>query len=184
MTSVQPKERKSLEDTVVSLRRELRSLYDSLKDKNDQLAVLEKDVRDRDISIRFLTSEFKKLKEINKPTASDLLTCKKIDKTCSDIVGDDLVMKLQNEIKERDFVIKELNHKIIRLSENMSSCQEESNSKDEILRDLQNELDKFRQVVRDCFYKFFLGNRKRFFYIQIKFRIQPACLSFSIDSNL
>lgn len=153
MTSVQPKERKSLEDTVVSLRRELRNLYDSLKDKNDQLAVLEKDVRDRDISIRFLTSEFKKFKEMNKPTANDLLPIKKLDKTCSDdIVGDDLVMKLQKEIKERDFVIKELNHKIIRLSENMSSCQEESNGKDEILRDLQNELDKFRQVVRIIYF--------------------------------
>lgn len=153
MTSVQPKERKSLEDTVVSLRRELRNLYDSLKDKNDQLALLEKDVRDRDISIRFLSSEFKKFKEMNKPTANDLLPSKKLDKTCSsDIVGDDLVMKLQKEIKERDFVIKELNHKIIRLSENMSSCQEESNSKDEKLRDLQNELDKFRQVVRFIYF--------------------------------
>lgn len=60
------KDRKSPEDTIFSLRCELRTLYDSLSDKNEQLLLAERDIRDRDISIRFLKSEFKKLLEQQK----------------------------------------------------------------------------------------------------------------------
>lgn len=162
------KEKKSHEDIIMSLRRELKYLYESLKDKNDQLLILEKEVRDRDISIRFLTGEFKKLKDqFNKND----LACgddhknnitssgpnkissnnNSLDKSSTiDVIhctNDDLLIRLQRDIKERDVIIKDLNQKIMRISKNMSIIQKESNSKTDEIKKLYNEIDKFRQVV-------------------------------------
>lgn len=158
-----PKEKKSLEDTIVSLRHELKILYESLRDKNDQLIILEKDIRDRDISIRFLTGEFKRLKDQYKndhqnteksssttaaATTTPSQTSNQIKPiNIETITNDDLLLRLQRDIKERDHIIKDLNNKIIRISENMSTIQRESNLKNEKIQNLQNEIDKFRQVV-------------------------------------
>lgn len=168
------KDRKSPEDTIFSLRCELRTLYDSLSDKNEQLLLAERDIRDRDISIRFMKSEFKKLLEQNKKDAA-LLKVLKQKLTSSQVTnngtppapsvpasskrsshevveehlrGQDVTDKLQLEIKERDSVIVELNQKVIRLSEDMSNLQEDLNMKSDRVVTLQNEIDKFRQVVR------------------------------------
>lgn len=161
------KERKSPDDVIFSLRCELRTLYDSLSDKNDQLVVLERDVRDRDISIRFLKSEFKKLLDQQKKDAlKPASTCKchggcsKInqentnlkknpgDKPEDHLRGQDMTGKLQKEIRDRDYVIVELNQKVIMLTEKLSNMQEELTQKSERVIELQNEIDKFRQVVR------------------------------------
>lgn len=148
-------ERKSVEDTVTSLRQELSSLYDSLKDKNEELLCLEKDVRDRDISIKYLKNEFKKLKDSLAPNCP---TCnKKILKssdqnggerqTSSEAQPDDILIKFQKDLKDREGLIKELNKKIIRLSDNLIFVQKESLAKDDRLDEIQREVDKFRQVV-------------------------------------
>lgn len=142
------KERKS---TVTSLRQELQVLYESLKDKNEELLCLEKEIRDRDISIKYLKSEFKKLKDAVAPTCS---TCNKIvikpeqasDK--KDSQPDDVLNKLQKDLRDREGLIKELNKKIIRLSDNLIFVQKESLSKDDRMEEMQREIDKFRQVVR------------------------------------
>lgn len=152
-----PKERKSVEDTVTSLRQELQVLYESLKDKNEELLCLEKEVRDRDVSVKYLKGEFKKLKECVAPTC---LTCHKPiikpseakgkgeeRKTHEESQPDDIIVKLQKDLKDREGLIKELNKKIIRLSDNLIFVQKESLAKDDRLDDMQREIDKFRQVV-------------------------------------
>lgn len=150
-----PKERKSVEETVTSLRQELTGLYDSLKDKNEELLCLEKDVRDRDISIKYLKNEYKKLKDSSAPTCPD---CNKKISKSKDQNGDenkagvesqpdDILMKFQKDLKDRECLIKELNKKIIRLSDNLIFVQKESLAKDDRIDDLQREIDKFRQVV-------------------------------------
>jgi hypothetical protein len=152
-----PKERKSVEDTVTSLRQELQVLYESLKDKNEELLCFEKEVRDRDISIKYLQNEFKKLKDSVVPTCS---TChKKVlkpqeangkseeKKVADESQPDDIIVKLQKDLKDREGLIKELNKKIIRLSDNLIFVQKESLAKDDRIDDMQREVDKFRQVV-------------------------------------
>lgn len=169
------KDRKSPEETIFSLRCELRTLYDSLSDKNEQLLLAERDIRDRDISIRFLKSEFKKLLEQQKKDSAALKTLKlqqqqqqqnslaatgngstsmaNLKRSSHEVVeehlrGKDVTDKMQLEIKDRDTVILELNQKVIKLSEEVSNLQEELNHKSDRVVNLQTEIDKFRQVVR------------------------------------
>lgn len=144
-----PRERKSIEETVISLRKELQVLYESLKDKNEQLLCLEKDVRDRDSSIRFMKNEFLKLKDsLSNAVCSNCL--KKLQQQNQDQNNktDNSSSDQQSELKERDDAIKELNKKIIRLSDNLIFVQKESLAKDDRIEDLHREIDKFRQVVR------------------------------------
>lgn len=151
--SAKPKERKSIEDTVTSLRQELQVLYESLKDKNEELLCFEKDVRDRDISIKYLKNEYKKLKDSAAPTCSQCH--KKVapngkpsdEKAAIESQPDDILVKLQKDLKDREGLMKELNKKIIRLSDNLIFVQKESLAKDDRIDDLQREIDKFRQVV-------------------------------------
>lgn len=145
---------KSIEDTVLSLRRELREVYETLREKNEQLVDLEKDVRDRDISIRYLKNEYRKLKEYYQSNKSDLsippnfsLNGNSKDDSAGSGNLEDLLQKLQKELKEKELHIRELNQKVIRLSNNLIYVQKESLSKDDRIDELQNEIDKFRQVV-------------------------------------
>nr|XP_029711227.1 cGMP-dependent protein kinase, isozyme 2 forms cD4/T1/T3A/T3B isoform X2 [Aedes albopictus] len=145
---------RSIEDTVLSLRRELREVYETLREKNEQLVQLEKDVRDRDISIRYLKNEFKKLKDYYQSSKSDLSIPPNFNlnghgKGSGDGGSlEDLLQKVQKECKEKDLQIRELNQKVIRLSNNLIYVQKESLSKDDRIDEFQNEIDKFRQVVR------------------------------------
>lgn len=143
---------RSIEDTVLSLRRELREVYETLREKNEQLVQLEKDVRDRDISIRYLKNEFKKLKDYYQSTKSDLSIPPNFNlngnsKEDGGSSLEDLLQKVQKECKEKDLQIRELNQKVIRLSNNLIYVQKESLSKDDRIDEFQNEIDKFRQVV-------------------------------------
>lgn len=154
------KDKKSLEEIIINLRCELRMLYESLSEKNDQLILLERDVRERDASIKFLRNEFYKIREqYNKndsvSTNCDDITNDNIDTTtnCSDNVQNGKFIEpipsdLQLQVKERDALIKELSEKIIRLSHDLTYVQRKSLAKDDRIIELQNEIDKFRQVVR------------------------------------
>lgn len=150
-----PKERKSVEDTVTSLRQELQVLYESLKDKNEQLLIFERDVRDRDISIKYLKNEYKKLKDSQFCSTCHKLVLKISDqngksdeqKASIDSQPDDILVKMRKDLKDREGLIKELNKKIIRLSDNLIFVQKESLAKDDRIDDMQREIDKFRQVV-------------------------------------
>lgn len=148
-----PRERKSIEDTVISLRKELQVLYESLKDKNEQLLCLEHDVRDRENSLNYLRNEYKKLDD----TLSNAFCSKCMKKIeCvietangkSENASSDELAKLRNEMTERDDIIRELNKKVIRLSDNLIFVQKESLAKDDRIDEMHREIDKFRQVVR------------------------------------
>lgn len=141
-----------MENTVESLRQELQVLYESLKNKNHQLICLEKDLRDRDITIKHLRDEYKKFKDI-----TSTLTCKTCP-NCTKLLKDEvekvsipidsaMVEKLHKDSKDRENLIKELNRKIIRLSDNLIFVQKESLSKDDRIEEMNRKLDKFREVV-------------------------------------
>lgn len=147
-------ERKSIEDTVISLRKELQVLYESLRDKNELLMLLEQDVRDRDKSLNYLRAEYKKIDD----TLSNAF-CTKCMKKIECVVDSsngrtenassaDELGKLQIELTERDELVCELNKKVIRLSDNLIFVQKESLAKDDRIDELHREIDKFRQVVR------------------------------------
>ena len=148
---------RTIEDTVVALRRELRTVYETLREQNEKLVDLEKDVRDRDISIRYLKNEYRKLQEYYRSNKSDLSVPPNFNLNGNNKENggggggtanvDELLQKLQQELKEKDQMVRELNQKVIRLSNNLIFVQKESLSKDDRLDELQNEIDKFRQVV-------------------------------------
>lgn len=126
------KHRNSLEDTVSFLRREVNSLYQLLKDKNEQLMEFEKALRDKDITITMLQSDLKHLKDSSKNESNHAIA---YDRQGSNVSSDDPVKR-------------ELNSKILRLSEELTAVQKDSMEKDFLIVDLKNEIDKFRQVVR------------------------------------
>ena len=149
-------ERKNIEDTVTALRQELQILYESLKTKNEGLICLEKDLRNRDISISYLKEEYKRLKDTI--TCKTCPSCMKVVKEMSDensipvVTQDSTLNKLQKELKDRDNLIKELNRKIVRLSDNLIFVQKESLSKDDRIEEMSHQLDKFREVVIMSFF--------------------------------
>lgn len=138
------KVRKSLEENVISLRCELRVLYESLKNKNEQLLVLEKELFDREARIKLFEEQFKKLAD-NPALGGEIV--KKFSEIKVNHNMEEVHIKHQKEIAERDLIIKELNQKIMRLSENVTAIQRESNKKNERISELQNQIDRFRHVV-------------------------------------
>uniref|UniRef100_T1E7G3 Hipothetical protein n=1 Tax=Anopheles aquasalis TaxID=42839 RepID=T1E7G3_ANOAQ len=147
VSSTGAKYERSIEDTVVALRRELRTVYETLREQNEKLVDLEKDVRDRDISIRYLKNEYRKLKEYYQSSKSDLSVPPNFALNGSGSVGggggankenamlrehlgaasvEDLLQKLQKELKEKEGLVRELNQKVIRLSNNLIYVQKES----------------------------------------------------------
>lgn len=151
------KDKKSLEEIIINLRCELRMLYESLSEKNDQLILLERDVRERDASIKFLRNEFYKLREDHNsrdstPTNKDDANRDADSTTANNNIKNGQIepipSDLQLHVKERDALIKELSEKIIRLSHDLTYVQRKSLAKDDRIVELQNEIDKFRQVVR------------------------------------
>lgn len=126
------KHRNSMEDTVSFLRREVNSLYQLLKDKNEQLMEFEKVLRDKEFTITMLQSDLKILKNSKKNGSSQALA---YDRQTSTNSSDDSVKR-------------HLNCKILRLSEELTAVQKDSMEKDYLIIDLKNEIDKFRQVVR------------------------------------
>jgi chromosome segregation ATPase len=132
-------EKKSNGEIVTSLRRELQLLYDSLKDKNEQLMSLEQELLDRDAKIKSIKEDFSK---------RHAQTCSNCSKK---IHPDMLLSKLQKDLEDRENAIKEMNRKIARLSDNLIFVQKESLSKDDKIEHLSHEIDKFRQVVNYLF---------------------------------
>lgn len=139
---------KTLDETILNLRCELRTLYESLSEKNNHLMILERDVRERDSSIKFLRNEFHKLREHQ--CLDQKIDIRNDDEQSDDIVSEkpESISELQKALGERDSLIKELSEKIIRLSHDLTYVQRKSFAKDDKIIELQNEIDKFRQVVR------------------------------------
>lgn len=139
---------KTLDETILNLRCELRTLYESLSEKNNHLMLLERDVRERDSSIKFLRNEFHKLRE--QQCLDKRVDSPNDDEQSNEIVSEkpETISELNKALNDRDSLIKELSEKIIRLSHDLTYVQRKSFAKDDKIIELQNEIDKFRQVVR------------------------------------
>lgn len=158
------KEGRPMEEKVVLMRKELQMLYESLREKNKQLLNLEEDIICRDSNIHLKSKD---LTDSNAPTCS---MCHKKVFIANDQKGkseafksqsennSDGSVKLQKDLKDRECLIKELNRKIVRLSDNLIFVQKESLAKDDRIDELQQQMDKFRQVVRP-FTKTAVGQR-------------------------
>lgn len=155
-------ERRSLEDTILSLRCELRVLYENLRDKNDQLVLLERDVR-------VLKCENDQLRDLrdHRVRSGDRIGHNCTVKCSSDAwKSDDVISRMQAEIDDRDRVIADLNETVMRLSRQLTQCQDGVTTKQEEITELQNEIDKFRQVVRPLTQKIIENRRSEGAYDQ------------------
>lgn len=140
---------------VTGLRCELRHLYESLAEKNELLLQRERDIRDRDASVRFLRTEFERMRvrqqdntNVNQkpPTPTD---CDRNAATTAAAPPADLdAGQLRDRLAERDATVKELSAKCLRLSHDLAYVQRSSLAKDERMREMQTEMDKFRQILR------------------------------------
>lgn len=147
-------EKKTPEDIIITLRKELQFLYESLRDKNQELINLEKDMKDREMTIEYLRAECRKLRNstCSEPSLDECTDClKKIkpseQKKSIQEEPEEVLLRLQKELKDRESVIKEMNRKIVRLSDNLIFVQKESLSKNDQIEELQLQVDKFRHVV-------------------------------------
>lgn len=133
-------ESKTLCSNSLSLREELQILYKSLQTKNNELIELERNILERDKII----SDLRKV-NANKEKSFSLNIekeryVKKIDRGER---SDSLLTR-----NEQTETIKELSEKVIRQSSNLSYLQRSLESKEKQIVELQNEIDKFRHIVR------------------------------------
>lgn len=158
--------------TALYLREELQLLYKSLQHKNEELIGLERIILERDTSINGLTKECQRLASRGLSGTNVADNAKRISssaatKSFSSNIERDRLAK-QNEIasersdssvvvntssdaeliREQNETIKELNEKVIRLTRNINFVQRDAQSKDERITELQNEIDKFKAIVR------------------------------------
>lgn len=148
-------------DVVNGLRVELRNLYESLAEKNDLLLLRERDVRELDSSVQFLRNEYDRMRNrvLHNSVIKDATTtttsphanqqsaaANDAATTCHS--DDDEVLGLLQKLTERDVLIEELSAKCLRLTHDLAYVQRNSIAKDERIRELQTEMDKFRQIIR------------------------------------
>lgn len=150
---------------VTGLRCELRHLYESLTEKNELLLQRERDIRDRDASVRFLRTEFERMRakqqkqdnthvNQNRPQEREIDEKKPVGNAtelATDVAavahGLDAI-ELRDKIAERDASVQELSAKCLRLTHDLAYVQRSSLAKDERIREMQTEMDKFRQILR------------------------------------
>lgn len=159
--------------TALYLREEMQLLYKSLQHKNEELIGLERIILERDTSINGLTKECQRLASRGlsgtsvadsvKRSSSSSTTTKsfssnierdrlaKQNEIASERSDSSITVKTSSDaelIREQNETIKELNEKVIRLTRNMNYVQRDAQSKDERITELQNEIDKFKAIVR------------------------------------
>ncbi len=136
------KKRKS-EKIIVSLRQELQFLYESLQDKNQQIICLEKDLNDRDVTIKYLGVQCKKLT----CSTSSESTLEVFEDLIKEEEPEKILLSFQKELKSSEVMINDMKKKIIRLSDSLIYVQKQSLSKDDKIEELQLRVDKFSHVV-------------------------------------
>lgn len=127
----------------LSVREELQTLYKSLQTKNNELIEMENKIMERDKTI----TDLRKVNEAKeKPFSSKIETERTSKKNVirSDR-SDSSPSVAQTEHLE---AIEELNEKIIRQSCHLSYLQRSLEAKEQQITELQNEIDKFRHIVR------------------------------------
>lgn len=158
--------------TALYLREELQLLYKSLQHKNEELIGLERIILERDTAINGLTKECQRL-TIRRPSIdsdnvrriSNTATSKSFSSTIerdrmakqNEIATErsdssSLAVKISSNdselIREQNEMIKELNEKVIRLTRHLNYVQRDAQTKDDRIAELQNDIDKFKAIVR------------------------------------
>lgn len=147
--SIEPK---STNTNNLSLREELQTLYKSLQTKNNDLIEMEKKILERDKTIN-------DLRKVNankeKPFSSKIEIERTVKKNENRGERSDSSLS-RNEHSE---TVKELNEKIIRQSCHLSYLQRSLESKENQITELQNEIDKFRHIVRPITQKIYKSGK-------------------------
>lgn len=163
-----PNRGKPLETSTVTLREEIQQLYKSLQNKNEELIALEKAIVQRDMttvskkeSQRHIDDDgsataganvqsFSSNIERDRMAKQSAIACERSDSSLRAVHANNL-----ETIREQNETIKELNDKVIRLSRHLNYVQRNLQAKEEQIVELQNEIDKFRQIVRPLTQKMF-----------------------------
>lgn len=159
--------------SVVTLREEIQQLYKSLQNKNEELISMEKAIVQRDMTV----SRKELQRQIDDNSSAGVTATANIQSFSSNIERDRMAKQSAiacersdsslravhatniETIREQNETIKELNEKVIRLSRHLNFVQRDLHAKEEQIVELQNEIDKFRQIVRPLTQKMF--NRKK-----------------------
>lgn len=162
MSDVQLRQRPNSGDSIIlSLREELQVLYKSLQTKNEELIVLEKTIVQREQTIDDLRKMCRRLTdgldsgdknqflasiEADKLAKQNEIACERSDSTVPNESSQHI--ELLAKLREQEETITELNEKVLRLTRHLNFVQRNSQAKDDRITELQNEIDKFRQIVR------------------------------------
>lgn len=178
------KREKPMDASVVTLRHEIQQLYKLLQAKNEDLITLEKAIVHRDMTTLSKTASLQRHIDGNdgggggddgdgggdasiQSFLSNIecdrmaIASERSDSSTSSASSSPMhvihASKLET-IREQNETIKELNEKVIRLSRHLNFVQRNLQAREERIIELQNENDKFRQIVRPVTEKIF--NRK------------------------
>lgn len=162
-----PSREKQTLDTSV-LREEIQQLYKSLQNKNEELVTLEKAIVQRDMSSVIKkgsqrqigddsstggaanVQSFSSNIECDPMAKQNAIACERSDSSLRAVHASNI-----ETIREQNETIKELNEKVIRLSRHLNYVQRNLQTKEERIVECQNEIDKFRQIVRPITQKMF-----------------------------
>lgn len=152
-------EHKRLEDIINALRKELRAVNDTLGSKEIECSTLQKDIEDRDGSLKFIKMELKKLKEVAQQkscsgttalggiSSSSTAAHRQMER-CDSSDRSEIILLLQNDLSQKDKLLTECRERLRFFQSSIRRLQQECLAKDTTIVELQNEIDKFRQVVR------------------------------------
>lgn len=163
-----PNREKSLDTS--ALREEIQQLYKSLQSKNEELITMEKAIVERnmlsigkknsqrqigdnastDDAIDTSVQSFSSNIECDRMAKQSAIAFERSDSSLETVHANNM-----ETIREQNETIKELNEKVIRLSRHLSYVQRSLQTKDEQIVEYQNEIDKFRQIVRPITQKLF-----------------------------
>lgn len=152
-----------------SLRDEIQQLYKALQNKNEELITMEKAIVERDMmsigrknsqrqigdSVTAASADanvcsFSSNIECDRMAKQSAIACERSDSSLQDEHANNM-----ETIREQNETIKELSEKVIRLSRHLSYVQRNLQAKEEQIIEYQNEIDKFRQIVRPLTQKMF-----------------------------
>lgn len=158
---------------VCSLRDELRHLYASLAEKNDELQRRERDLHERDVSVIQLRSECDRICGEMHQRQQQQQSQQKIGTTTSNATATaDAIVNLSPESDTNSTVatsievacdkqVAKLTANCLRLSQDLAHVRRTACAKDDLIRELRNELDIFRQIMRPLHQALLLGNRNK-----------------------
>ncbi|XP_039952929.1 cGMP-dependent protein kinase, isozyme 2 forms cD4/T1/T3A/T3B isoform X3 [Bactrocera tryoni] len=145
-SDVGQRDTRHLEDQLVELRRELQLVREALHRKSLKCAILQQELeKSQCTTCHQLLSIVSTGSDTTQPDGEP----EEDDDACASSNGHtDVITKLQAELQLKDARLVKNRDKIRFLCSSIARLQQECANKDQTVTELQNELDKFRQVVR------------------------------------